>query len=340
MELKRLIETIESFAPSQLALDWDRCGVQVAGTKQQIKSMAVALDPDEETIDQAVRLKVDFLLTHHPLTLKPKLPDKVDSFHRILSRLLSTNTILYSAHTSLDVNPAGPVSWLARDLGMQNTAVLFPTFTQKNTCLVLDSPVELPLEDIPHGRYIRHLQHTPQGLLKGLTLPCDQVEPFISSLEEKIGPFSFQILESSSPGKEYGLGLIGDLPGPALFADFMAGLQKILGMERIICAGQIPETVTRVAYCPGSGGDLAARAFSLGADIFITGDLKYHQAQEVFDQGCTLDPGHFILEEKMMLSWHEALFKRLSQVEIHFIRGKNPYRIFDKDILKSFSGED
>lgn len=246
-------------------MDWDRCGIQVAGSRSEIEKMALALDPDEETIQKAIDLQTDFLLTHHPLALKPRLPDKPDSFYRIIKNLLTTDTILYSAHTSLDLNPQGPVSWLSGKLGLKNTSVLDPVV----------------------------------------------------------------INESLRPGihAEAGLGFTGSLPAPVSFDEFCRNLKDILGIEKIIQSGDAPGMVGVISCCPGSGGDLAWKAFKAGADVFITGDLKYHQAQETCRKGCVLDVGHFILEEKMMFEWSLILKDELEGVEVVFIEGRSPFKI-------------
>jgi dinuclear metal center YbgI/SA1388 family protein len=265
MQLTKLIEIIETYAPPGLAMDWDRCGIQVAGTRNEIERLALALDPDEGTIQKAIDLQADFLLTHHPLALKPRLPDKPDSFYRIIKNLLTTDTILYSAHTSLDLNPQGPVSWLSGMLGLKDTSVLDPV----------------------------------------------------------------AVIESSKPGfqAEAGLGFTGFLPSPVSFDEFSRNLKNILGIEKIIQSGDAPGMVSIVSCCPGSGGDLALKAFKAGADVFITGDLKYHQAQESCRHGCVLDVGHFILEEKMMFEWSLILKDELEDIEVYFIEGRSPFKI-------------
>jgi putative NIF3 family GTP cyclohydrolase 1 type 2 len=100
-----------------------------------------------------------------------------------------------------------------------------------------------------------------------------------------------------------------------------------LGLPLSRTVGQIPEAVSRVAYCPGSGADLGPAAFARGADVYLTGDVKYHQAQAMQDLGLTIDVGHFCLEETMMRVWSENLARELAPegVEVVFLRGRNPF---------------
>lgn len=68
-------------------------------------------------------------------------------------------------------------------------------------------------------------------------------------------------------------------------------------------------------------------AFGRGADVFLTGDLKYHQAQAVQDLGLTVDVGHFCLEETMMRIWSDDLARELSPagLEVVFLPGRDPF---------------
>lgn len=121
----------------------------------------------------------------------------------------------------------------------------------------------------------------------------------------------WQELALAAPMREYGFGCMGTLPGPLDWDEFSACLTA-LGLPLSRMVGQVPETVTRVAYCPGSGADLGPAAFAKGADVYLTGDLKYHQAQAVQDLGLTIDVGHFCLEETMMRTWSQSLENELS----------------------------
>lgn len=126
MQYSELIAAIERIAPLWAQASWDMSGLQVASTREIIKRMAVCLDATPERVEEALAGGADFILAHHPLTLKPELPNKLNSYTKVLSMLFCGNVPLYSAHTSLDVNPEGPAGWLARDLALTNTTILEP----------------------------------------------------------------------------------------------------------------------------------------------------------------------------------------------------------------------
>ena len=65
-------------------------------------------------------------------------------------------------------------------------------------------------------------------------------------------------------------------------------------------------------------------AWTKGADLYITGDVKYHAALDC--RGCLLDVGHHSLEEEMMHEMQKLLAKRLEGVDTVFIPSSSPFR--------------
>ncbi len=339
MLLNDFLNLIEEDAPLNLALDWDRSGIQVAADKEELKAVGLCLDPSPDSIDKAVRLGCDLILSHHPLSIKPRLPDKIDSFHHILSLLLSTRTCLYSAHTSLDVNPSGPAGWLARELKLEQCRVILPTKNIQSEFLSFTPPLQLETDKISTAFEVQKVIHHEKRV-SGIVLPREKVETFLLRLKEEMGLFSFERWPSPGHDRVFGLGIYGVMAEKIPFSTFINKLARLLELKKIICIGTQPEYVQKVGYCPGSGGDLASRAFALGADVFMSGDLKYHKAQEIEPLGFTLDVGHFILEEKMMLDWCRVLRQKAPGIQFHYIKGNVPLYISDIPALKSSPGED
>ena len=124
MKTSNVISLVETFAPSGYAASWDNCGVQIAGPEREIKKVAVALDPLPHVISNALDWGADFILTHHPLAIDQKLPAKLGWFRDVMKQVLCADVTLCAAHTSLDVQFGGVVSWLGRELKLQDLKVL------------------------------------------------------------------------------------------------------------------------------------------------------------------------------------------------------------------------
>jgi len=318
MHPKALISRIESTAPLHLAASWDKSGVQIASESDEIKTLCVALDPSVDTVRRAVDLHADFLLCHHPLTLSPRLPSRLDDFHEILTLSLGKGLWIYSAHTSLDANPAGPVNWLGRALDLKDRRILEVTSRETPVMFRLHGPEAAERVSDYGSSCIRR----ENGQTEFVIWP-EHVRAFRASLGTDA---SYEEIPLASPFREFGFGCIGTLPNPMSWPDFLASLKPLLGARHRL-VGSIPDSVTTVAYCPGSGADLGLAAFQQGADVFLTGDVKYHQAQAVQDQGVTIDVGHFSLEEAMMRIWSESLTQELasSGVRVVFLPGRDPF---------------
>lgn len=318
MHPSTLINHIESTAPLHLAASWDKCGVQVASAASEVRTLCVALDPSVETVRRAVDQKADFLLCHHPLTLSPKLPSRLDDFHQVLSLSLGNGMWMYSAHTSLDANPEGPVNWLGRALELQDMRIL--EVTRRETAMLFrlfDPESQGGVQDFAGA-----ITHQDATVAEYLLWP-DEAAAFRSKLGADA---RWQELALAAPGREYGFGCIGSLGQALSWPELSARLNTLVGTpQRLV--GPVPDAVRTVAYCPGSGADLGPAAFARGADIYLTGDLKYHQAQAVQDLGLTLDVGHFCLEETMMRIWSESLTQKLSPagVRVVFLPGRDPF---------------
>lgn len=303
MLVNNVIAAIESIAPLEYAAPWDRCGVQVAAKRTEIHKVAVALDPVMQCVDRAMEWGADFLVTHHPLALKPDLPVRVDGHHHVLASLLSNNAWLYAAHTSLDVQPAGPVRWLARELGLNEVSVLEPTGAIKPRWFrVLGH--EAALDALRVGLVREEGLEIFQTASQAMELVCPgRLAHKVRALVQHEGSGSLRLLsqELDHPVETVGFGFVGSLPEPLAWRELARSLDAVLNRPVLTCAGAAPRMVHRVACCPGSGASMLSRVKQAGADVFITGDLKYHDARKIEELGLfVVDAGHHGLEERMM----------------------------------------
>lgn len=127
MNIGAVMAAIERVAPPAAAAPWDKSGLQVAAERSEVFHLAVCLDPVPVILTSALEKGADMVLSHHPLSLKPRFPDRPDAYLEALRLLLRADVPLYAAHTSLDANPEGPVSWLADRLAMTARQVLEPS---------------------------------------------------------------------------------------------------------------------------------------------------------------------------------------------------------------------
>lgn len=103
MKYIELIEIIEKIAPPFLMEEWDNSGIQIKVSNKKIEKILVALELNDEVIQEAIINQVDFIITHHPL-----LFNKIDKLSidevpgKYIYELIIHGISVYSAHTTFD----------------------------------------------------------------------------------------------------------------------------------------------------------------------------------------------------------------------------------------------
>ncbi len=246
-----LVAIMEQLAPSDLAEEWDNCGLQVGSMQWPVKKIWVALDPLLPIIKAAVDHNVDMVITHHPLVFQALTRIDLETVvGQVIGAAVKGNTAIYAAHTNLDSAFEGINDALAEKIGLQDSTPLVPA---------------------------------------------------------KL-PFGAEDADASMP--KQGLGRVGGL-NPTVTVDQLAQrIKKEMGTPQVRVAGDPQIVVDRAAVCSGSGAGLMDAFLMSGAQVYISGDLKYHDARTVEAVGrAMIDVGHFASEHIMI----EPLVSRLQQ---------------------------
>ena len=102
------------------------------------------------------------------------------------------------------------------------------------------------------------------------------------------------------PGDETGICRMGERKEPVTAAKLAAEYAARTGQDvrSYRLTGNSGQLVKRVGLCTGAGSEFFAVAAAAGCDLFVTGDVKYHEAQHARELGITLlDLGHFGSEQ-------------------------------------------
>ena len=115
---------------------------------------------------------------------------------------------------------------------------------------------------------------------------------------EKLSTF---ITTAQTDGSAESLGRIGTLPAPMRIEDFAHSVCERLGVSHVRLVRAADRPVRRVAVVGGAGAEFIDTAVRRGADVYLTGDVKYHEAQRAAEQGMHLiDAGHFGTERPVL----------------------------------------
>lgn len=321
---------MEQLFPGQLAESWDNPGLQVGSPDTEVRKAIIALDLDEEVAAAAASQQAALIITHHPLIFQPLSSINIESVPgSVIAALIRNQISAFCAHTNLDAAPGGLNDWLAEALGLEEIGALPGTSRQRLFKLVVYVPrghEEAVREAMSRagaghtGRY-SDCSFRAQGI--GTFRPEAGSQPFIGEagrLEEveeyrletvvesrdlpaalaairTSHPYeepAFDIIALENPVSRGGIGRIGRLPAPIKLKDFCGLVRNALKVEVLKVAGSMERTVHRVAVVGGSGASFAANAVAGGADVLVTGDVKYHEARDACEAGIALvDAGHY-----------------------------------------------
>ncbi len=354
--LNQILPLLNKLAPAAWAESWDRVGLQLGDTGVAIDKILVCLDVLPAVVEEARQRGAQLLISHHPLFFTPISSLNFSSpAGRLISDLVKAELNVYVVHTNLDVAPGGVNDVLARRIGLESLTVLQPQPEELNKLVVF-----VPNEQAPAvyeamakagagqiGSY-SHCSFWLNGT--GTFKPAKDAQPFIGKQDKlnrvaevrieslvskdklsqvmraiyRVHPYeepACDIYPVKNWGKVRGLGRVGLLSSGLTLAELCNRLKQKLNLKGLKLVGNPETPVNKVAVCGGSGGQLMSLAKAAGAQVLVTGDIKYHQALEALSLGlAVVDIGHGPSEKPVIADLAANLSRSLKaanhQVEV------------------------
>jgi dinuclear metal center YbgI/SA1388 family protein len=318
---------LEDLYPSAWAEGWDNTGFQAGDRSWPADRVLVALDPTEQVVAEAEEKGCGLLVTHHPLIFRPlERLDVAVPAARTASRVVALRVAVAACHTNADVAGLGVTDALAGALDLEvmgalrhspaaGRAKLVTFVPPEATAKVLDAAAGAGAGVI--GEYTHcsfrvrgtgaflpserahpvlgergELNQVPEDRLE-VVLPRDRVEAVVEAVTaahpyEEVAYDVYPLLGGGGAG----LGRLAR-PRESLTVDELAERCRQRLDSQVRVAGHRRRTVESIALCGGSGGSLIADAVRAGADAYVTGDVKHHQALDAVSAGLSiLDAGH------------------------------------------------
>lgn len=169
-------------------------------------------------------------------------------------------------------------------------------------------PIKSVRIDLPLGRRLRALLKHDIAVFAAHTNLDSAVGGVNDVLASKLGLIDVQPLDQTT--EEPALGRLGRLEREMSAREFAEHVKRSLRADfvRLSDAGNF--AIKKVGICGGAGADFIMRAKFTGADAFVTGDVKYHEAQTAIDNGIhVIDAGHFATEHPIV----EVLAEKLRE---------------------------
>lgn len=351
-KLEELIRVLEEFAPKYLAESWDNVGLMVGSPSSEVRKVLCALDLNEEVIAEAISEGVDCIVTHHPFIFSPMKQLNYDSGQgKMIYQLMKHHISVYSMHTNYDIAEGGLNDYLAEKLEVKETKVLDVTFEEKLYKGIIYVPCT-HLEEVRQA-VINHMKCdignyagcTFSNPGEGTFIPLEGSSPYIGDLgrlekvkesqisfmgtyaevqhiiekAKKVHPYeevAVDIYALENMKKSYGIGRYGILEEAISMDEFIEKVKSFFNIQYVRVTDTKDRMVKRVAICSGAGSSFIAKAAQV-ADVYITGDLKFHEGQMAKSMGLTVvDVGHYASESIALSPIGECIQKALSECEV------------------------
>ena len=351
MTTKELITIIEETVPIHYAEDFDNVGLLVGDPNKEVTGVLVALDTLEATVEEAVRVHCNFILSFHPIifTGLKKLTGST-YVERVVQTAIKNDIQIYAIHTALDNSSIGVSMKMATVLGLKNTRILIP---KKGELKKLTAYVPLAhteklrsaLFDAGAGNIGNYDQCSFNFKGVGTYRANEKANPFLGKkgelhqenenclsviferhLESQIlkalwasHPYeevAYEIVTLDNVHSDLGLGCVGELEAALPVSDFFQLVKEKFHVKVIRHSAPHKDYLSKVAVLGGSGSFGISNAIKEQADVYLTADLKYHDFFKAEGKVILADIGHYESEQFTKNLLVELLSKKITNFAI------------------------
>ena len=319
-KVRDLVEAMGQIAPLDAAEPWDNVGLIVGDASADVARVMLCIDLTPAVVEEAVRTGAQAVVAYHPPMFKDvrKLVAGEPAFEAIRK-----GVAVYTPHTALDVAEGGTNDVLADALYLTERHPLRPGTSKEQLKLSVFVPEDAvdrvadAIFDAGGGGIGDYTRCSFRTAGQGTFLPGDAASPAIGEsgrierVEEvrletivprpcvaqvlaamiEAHPYeepAFDLLVREAPPTPVGLGRIGDFEEPVPRDVLLGRIRRELEVNHLLVAGPQDGDVRRVAVCAGSCGDLLDDAARQGAGLYLTGELKHHDALRAQRLGMTV----------------------------------------------------
>lgn len=364
MKLTDLCTAMESIAPTRYAERWDNVGLLVGDPRQPVARTLLTIDLTRAVFDEAVEFGCDCVIAYHPPIFEPL---KRLSAGSVVYDAIHRGMAIYSPHTALDVALHGTNDVLAEALYLAERRPLRPpapanaghvklvTFVppaqvdrvaealSRSGAGVIGDYTQCSFRSPGTGTFFGNESTSPavgqKQVLQAVTetrlemlVPTRAIESCLAALRET-HPYeepAFDLVPLlEPPDAGVGMGRIGSFPEPVARDVLIARIKRELMIDHVLVAGPVNGEVTTVACCAGSCGSMLDDAIAQGAELFLTGELRHHDALKAARLGVTVVATlHSNSERRALTRLAESLAARLPRLSVQVSRrDRDPFAV-------------
>ncbi len=353
IKIKDIIQYLESYAPPAYQEGYDNSGLLTGNKENILRGAIITLDCIEAVVDEAIQKNCNMIIAHHPIIFQgiKKLTGN-NYIERTIIKAIKNDIAIYAIHTNLDNIALGVNKKIADKLELQNTKVLRPksnTLTKLTTFIPIGDTdkVLTKLHEAGAGMIGNYKNCSFRTEGTGTFLPTGEAIPavgekgklenvnenrveliFPSYLKSKIldvlfsvHPYeevAYYLHDLANKNNEVGSGMIGNLKKSLDPADMFRDIKSKLDVKVIRHTALVKNKIKKVALCGGAGSFLLKDAIACGADIYVSGDFKYHEFFDSEDNIIIADIGHYESEQFTKELIFEKLREKFANIALHF----------------------
>lgn len=347
MKIAEILTYLEDIAPLSYQENYDNAGLIVGDSNLEFIKGLISLDLSLNVIEEAISLGCNLIITHHPFIFHPLKKLSTHSLSEtLLIKAIKSDIAIYAMHTNLDNIINGVNYCFSKRLSLNNIQILQSKkqLLRKLVCFVpLDfaDKVRSALFDAGCGNIGNYdsCSYNLEGV--GSFKAGKETNPFIGEKEklhfekeiriETIFPIYneqriLSALQKSHPYEEVaydiytlenahpqvGSGIVGFLPTPMKDSEFLFYLKEKMNLSLVQHSTLTGKIIEKVALCGGSGAFLLPDAIAQQADVFITGEIHYHDFLSYEKNLFLTAIGHYESEIEIKHYLYEKLIKKFT----------------------------
>jgi dinuclear metal center YbgI/SA1388 family protein len=326
MKLRNVIDVLEDIAPTRYAETWDNVGLLIGDREQLVNRAMLTIDYTDAVAVEARDARCDLIVAYHPSIFTALKRITADPSTTLIHDAIRRGVAIYSPHTALDVADGGTNDMLADTIGLptSNRRPLRLTPTKASQYKLVTFVPQESLEKVSGalfaagagriGNYSSCSFRSPgtgtffgedgtnpavgqSGRLETAAevrletvVPINKIESVIRALRES-HPYeepAFDLNQVAAPPEAVGQGRIGAFDATIALTEILGRLKRELQIESLLVAGSDNARVKTAAVCAGACGGFLDDALDQRADLFVTGELRHHDAIKANRAGMTV----------------------------------------------------
>jgi dinuclear metal center YbgI/SA1388 family protein len=351
MTIREITKIVEEIAPLTYAEDFDNVGLLVGNPDEKVTGILVTLDTLEAVVDEAIAKNCNLIISFHPIIFSglKKLTGK-NYVERVVIKAIQHKIAIYATHTALDNSKVGVNAKICEILGLTNSKILIPkteTIQKLTTYIPIKDAEKLRLALFEAGAgnigNYEHCSFNIDGVgtykanenanptLGKIGITHQEKETCITVIFEKhleqtvlnalfknhpYEEVAYEIITLNNKNQQIGLGMIGDFSEAIKEEIFLRLIQQKMNAQGIRHSKLLQKNIQKVAVLGGSGSFAIEAAMAVGAQAFITSDLKYHEFYRAENKILLVDIGHFESEQFTKNLLVEYLTKKIPNFAI------------------------